>query len=262
ILGRPLRQSALVSTAVCLPLLATVEQGQMLVLCLYTAWLAAIWLADAWFQQRPWIFTAFQVALTIAVPYGATAWLERQPWVVADYPRGLTAPRSFHAYGLALGVLGLLWVATRILFRSNARAQKLLEPGWPPLDRLVLGGLVIGQAALAVSSVLPSVVEELTASAATRDLDIWYLHAHGPAAWMVLALLIAVLVVSFWDKAAKEVILGMIVLAVTVPVLVAGPFAEQQAVNASLRWGLAAAYLALSGLLWVREPLRRLATRA
>src|SRR5262249_33873688 len=215
VLARPLCQSALVSSVACLPLLVPVAHGQMIVLSLYTAWLAAIWLADAWFQRRPWMFTAFQAALTIAVAYSTTAWLERQPWVGADYPNGLTDPRSLHAYGLGLGVLALLCVATRIHFRSNAKVRKLLEPGWPLLDRLVLAGLVVGQAVLAVSSVMQSVMRETTAPAANTNLDIWHVHAHGPGAWMLLGLLMAVLAVSLWEKATREVILGMVVLAVT-----------------------------------------------
>src|SRR5262249_42012319 len=84
--------------------------GHAASLALYTAWLAAVWLAVAWVERRPGLFAAFQAALSVAVVHGVTAWVEGQPWG-GDYPDALWDPRSLQAYGVALAGLGLLWVA-------------------------------------------------------------------------------------------------------------------------------------------------------
>jgi hypothetical protein len=111
---RPLLRSALVASLLAVPFALWPEQGQMIPLAEYAFWLAGLWLALAIVERRPEWFTAFEAALTAAVLFGVSAWLDKQPWVVGHYPGGWFDPRSLQAYGIGLGVLGLLGAAARL----------------------------------------------------------------------------------------------------------------------------------------------------
>src|SRR5262249_53554834 len=56
-------------------------------------------------------------------------------------------------------------------------------------------------------------------------------------------------------------VLGLTLLALTVPVLAAGGFAGDLATASALRWGLAACFVACSAVVWLRDPLARLSAR-
>jgi hypothetical protein len=58
-------------------------------------------------------------------------------------------------------------------------------------------------------------------------------------------------------RPSRPALLGLLVLALTVPVLAAGQFADQRAVASALRWGLGICFLACSFPLWFRERLAR-----
>jgi hypothetical protein len=257
VFAEPLAQSALVSSIVAMPLLtlpAFVGEIHMLALALDMTWLAAVWLVIACTERWPGLFTAFQAALSVAVLYAVTAWLQGQG-VVQRYPADLFTPRSLQAYGVGLAGLGLLWVLARIAARSHAGAAVLLEPEWPALDRVVLGGLVIGQAILAVWGVWPGMVRELTPASIRVKLT-WIptqSDAWGPGAWILLGALAVVLVAALWERYQTGAVLGLLVLALTVPVLAAGPFGAEVATASALRWGLAGCFVVCSVPVWLRD---------
>ncbi|MBV9126307.1 MAG: hypothetical protein JO112_23400, partial [Planctomycetes bacterium] len=259
----PLIQSALASSLPVLPFLLVPGWGTTAAIAGCLFWLSALWLWLSWRNRRPGLFAAFQAVLCLAVLFAVTAGLEHQAWYwywgesVTDR---LIEPWTLQAYGIGLGVLSLLWVAARLGLRSSPTAQKLLEPGWPSVDRLVLAFLVVGQWVLAGLGILPAIGRELFWSGGVwfglpPDLTL------GPAAWALLGLLALVLVLALWDRGTEATVLGLVVAGLTLPFLTAGPFVWQQAATPALCWGLGACFLTLSVLVWLRVPLSRLATR-
>jgi hypothetical protein len=261
-----LRLSAQLTSALAVPLLL-LGPSLLEVRAGYAGWLALLWLALAWVQRAPGWFTAFQAALSGAVLFAVTAWIERQSWLGASV-LGLADPRALHAYGLGLGLLGLGWVAARRALRSSDRVRELWQAPWPALDRVVLGALVVGQLALAAIALLPAVLDELVPAGFAWPVRLpgEWTHAFGPGAWLLLALLAGVLLAALTAlgeedecRARSAAVLGLLLLAVTVPFLWADRHAADLAAASALRWGLAGCFLACSALLWLRSPLTRLA---
>lgn len=267
IYAAPLDQSALVSSLFALPWLlepiVTLSlRSQINAYAGSLVWLAAVWLFIAGSRRWPGLFSAFQAVLSLAVLYFVTGWLDGQPWVVEDRLLGLWDVRSLRAYGIGLGGLGLLWVSARGALRSHEVAQELFNPPWISLDRLTLGFLVVGQLLLAIGEIGPSIRQELTPLGRVIGPD-----AAGSiqplgnelAAWSLLGLLGLVLLTSLLDRWPAAHLSGLLVLAITPPILIASQFAPEQATTAALRWGLGCCFLAVSALLWLRRPLDRLA---
>ncbi|MBL8792264.1 MAG: hypothetical protein JNM56_00010, partial [Planctomycetia bacterium] len=246
IFAEPLAQSAILTSIVSVGFLALPERGAMLRYTLSVTWLAACWLVVALMQRWAKLFAAFQAALSVAVLYGVTAWLEGQPWVTDYYPQGLWDPRSLQAFGLGLAVLSLGWVVVRLVLRSKTLAQEMLNPGWPTVDQAVLGGLVIGQLLLATVGLSPVIARELTPVRLLNTLPplpVEHVLAWGAGAWWWLGLLTVALVLALWERWPAWSAYGLVLLAVTVPVLVAGHFENDVATAPALRWGLALCFL-------------------
>jgi hypothetical protein len=267
----PLGQTALASLLLgCFLLLFQIEQGEMVPRAVYGLWLAGLFLAHTLIERRPQLFPVFQAVLCVAVLLGVANILVEQSWVRDRYPAGLFDPRSLHGFALGLTGLGLVWGILRLTCRSRVRVQALLEFTQPALDRVVLGLLVIGQAALALLwGLLPSILREMTpAGFQVPDLASWAEHDPGvfeSSAWLLLAGLAVTLLVWLWEArtAARltAVSLGLLLVALTVPVLTVGPFVEHNAAASALRWGLAICFVTVSLSLWWRERLARLAGR-
>src|SRR5439155_3468597 len=201
------------------------------------------------------------------VLFGVTAWLNRQPWVVA-YPGDLTDPRSLQAYGIGLGVLGILWIAARLTLRWNATAtyllKPLLEPPWPTVDRAVMGCLVPGLLMMAVYGLMPGMIGELAPVGEIMDMPDWSAaagHAHGLGAWLLLATLAVALLAALWDRRQHETLFMLVVLAIVAPLLTAGNFQADRASASAARWALTICFIACSGLLWQRTALVRVGAR-
>lgn len=257
----PLFQSALSSSLAALPILLLVAWNEPGPLAAYLAWLSAVWLGIAYAKRWPGLFAAFQAALTGSVLLAATAWLEGQAWVIGHYPEALSDPRSLQAYGVALGLLGLFWLAARLALRSNNVMRELSEPAWPAVDWVVLGLLVLAQCSLAVWGILPGVLAELTPVGTPLELT-WppsYVHTYGPGAWLLLGVLTIVLSVALWERELTDAVVGLVILAVTASLLLAGPFEKDLATASALRWSLAGCFLACSIPLWLRNSLARFA---
>jgi hypothetical protein len=256
LLAEPLGQSGLLATAGAAGLLPfALELGTMGAAALYGGWLAALWLVVAWSRRQPQLFSLGQAALASAVVLGVTWWLEGRDWV-AGHPDGLGDPRSLQAYGIALAAFSLAWMAVRAGLRRDEAAAALLEPPWPAADRVLLGVVVVGQLALAVAGALPGVVAELTPAGGPPAAE-WpaaLARAYGPGAWGLLIAVVLVLAATLWERPGAAV-LGLLLAAVTVPVLAAGAFAGEHAVASALRWGLGGCFLVASVPLWLRGRL-------
>src|ERR1022692_682019 len=87
--------------------------------------------------------------------FGAGDWLTWYGW---DWRE----PYSLHIYALGLASCSLAWESARTMGRSQPRAMALLSPPFVPVDRLLTGGLILGQYVLSLSVVLWSVGRELS----------------------------------------------------------------------------------------------------
>jgi hypothetical protein len=75
----------------------------------------------------------------------------------------------------------------------------------------------------------------------------------------LLGLLAVVLVTALWDRLPTEAALGLLLLVLAIPLLVAGAFAGDRASASAIRWGLSICFVTGSSALWFREALVRFA---
>jgi hypothetical protein len=253
----PLRFCAVIASAFALfALLAAVGRDWMIATAECALWLACVWLALAWIRRSPGFFASSQALLFLAVAFAATAWLDGQGWIEAP-PTDLVSFQSLHTYGIWLASLSLLFVVARLALRSRPRVRQLLEPSWPALDRVVIGCLVLGLLGMAVVGIAPAMVAEWTPT-----VDGWIgsaTDATGPGAWGFLGMLALVLITALWDRLPAEALLGLVFLALTIPLLMAGVFAVDRASASAIRWGLAICFVVCSAAIWLRDPLARFA---
>ncbi len=264
--ARPFFLSVQISSILAVPLLflpgldlAAVRAGQ-------TAVLALLWLTLAWAHRSPVWFAAFQAALSVSALFAVTVWIERQPWFLASDFRLLDV-RALQAYGVGLAALGLAWALGRRALSGVERVRERWRSPCP-LDRLVLGALVVAQLMLVAGATLPDVVRELVprAERLAEDFPGSVGAAFGPSAWLLLSVLAAALLATFAGAEEKGVrqrtVLALLVLVLAVPIVWAGQHALDLAVASALRWGLAATFVVCSALVWWREPLARLGAMA
>ncbi len=247
--GRTWRDVGVATGALAVVLMAThaVHPGWYGAACVALG-AAALLLAFA--GRSPGWFAVCQSAFAAAVLFGVNARLRALPWGAEIFD-----PRSLQAYGGALGLLSLVWATARIGFRSSFTAAAIGLTGFT-VDRVVLSVLVFGQFLAVLAGVWPGVVAEMAigpAPALSSGLE----HFYGPGAVALLIELAAVLVINLRERGRTTVVLGLTLLALTVPLLVAGPHSANLATASALRWGLAACYLAVSAILWARTPLAR-----
>jgi len=255
----PLGQTALLSSAFVLPVLAVWGDAFSLSWCLF--WLAAIWLVLAWINRSAELMTACQAVLTLAVLAATTAWLERRPEGFL-FPNDLVDPQVLQAYGIGLALLTLIWIAARMACRKSPVARELLNPAWPAVDRMVGHTVIVGQLLLVAGHLLPGCAWELLPIKPPAGTLGTQLAAFGFSAWLLLGILAAGVVVALWQRWGNAEVASAVLLAGTVPCLVAGRFAPDQATASALRWGLSLALIVCSTAVWDRERLARLAGTA
>src|SRR5205823_2934551 len=81
--------------------------------------------------------------------------------------------------------------------------------------------------------ILPGLVHEL-ALVEVPSLG----HAYGMGGWIVLGVLALALVLGLYARRPEASLIGLLLMAMTVPALAAGPFKTQQANVSALWWGL------------------------
>jgi hypothetical protein len=258
----PFGQVGLVTSVLALPLLCLVSWGKLTTPAIGLFWLAALWLAVAWVRRWPGLFAVAQVVLAAGVILTCTIGLEATVWFGKDAPSFLRLgdPRALHVYGIGLALFSLGWLLARLVLRQDAWVQALLEPAWPACDRVVLLVLVFGQAVLAACTVAPAVDAEIRSSAQLHFYQA-LLANFVPGASTLLALLAIVLIVGLRERRGAMAAAGLVVLALTVPLVAAASLAVDGAVAATLRWGSAVSFLLISIASWARPWLGRLAAR-
>jgi hypothetical protein len=251
---RPFRQAALIVSVLAVPPQIAGMPSQLEALALFTLWLGGLWLLMAWVNQWPILFGGFQVATGLALVLGLMAWSRAQG-------RSLSGLEDLLPYGLGLGALALGWDWLRQCTAPNSRLGSLLRPGWPPPDRLLLAALMLGQLALAVATAAPGVWRELLAVEQPDGLASLSRAASSWEAWALLAVLAAAVGSAAWGRVTAAKVYGLLLLALTAPMLAAGLFDGQRAAATTLCWGLAGCFLVCSLPLWLRERLTAWAAR-
>ena len=266
--AEPLRQTARISSCLAVPLLFFPASGLALMRAGFALWLALLWFGMVWKWKEWGTFSAAQAAVSLAAALTGFAWVERQDWW-ATTSLGPRDPRVVQAFGVALAVLGFVWVAARRLLQGNNRLKKLWLNDAFAIDRLVTAAVVVGQFLLLVVAAEAPVRMELTPAsqsfwnAAPAELA----HAFGPGGWLLVGLLAVVLIASLRLRTDEEpsgdmTLIGLVILSLSVPLMWAGSFAPELATASALRWGLAAAFVAGSCVVWFREALGSFASKA
>ena len=263
----PDRRSLFVGPAQTLGLVTSIASAVLLVLdlsldhALMLSWrtlgLAGVWLMMLWLRAgpRPALFTAFQSAITLAALLLITARLNVHDWFVGSFR--ILHPWSLQAYITAVALLSAMWIGLRRMSRS----EMIRVPG-PCLDHLLSGAALIGLAMLVTLGILPGVQEELAVGSFARggvgeSATVWTSQALGPGSWCAVVTLLLVYVAGFWERFNLFRLLGVLTLAVTGSVLVAGQWHEWGAAASALRWCFSACLLGASLPIWWRDRLAR-----
>jgi hypothetical protein len=254
----PLRYSARLTTCLVVPLLLFPVVGLAGAWAGFALWTSLLLLVPAVAWRERGAFPAFQAVLTWSAVLVGLAWVEAQSWFPGRF--GVLDPRALQAYGVAVGILSVAWQITRRALNQFDEVRRLWSEFSPSIDRVVLGLVVVGQLLLAAGGLFPAVVEELTPHGSDpifvpvgETAHIWAIGA-----WLLLGLLAVAVGLSlrwFDDMPADAGIIGLLLLVLTVPFLVAGGFAPELAAASALRWGLAAAFLVGSMFIMARNDV-------
>ncbi len=134
-----------------------------------TAVLSLALLVPALRRRSPVWFTAFQAGQIVTVLCAVTALAHRHGW--------LGDARGPQAYGAGLALLSLAWVAVRRTMIRRPALEGLLSQSWMGLDRLLLGGLIIGSMVPAAVVASRAILAEWVIDSSTEVLP----HLFGPA---------------------------------------------------------------------------------
>jgi hypothetical protein len=247
----PLGRSTMLSSAAAVVMMFVFpwQSNHTVACCLL--WLSMIWLAVAWVHRWPRVFAAHQVALTAALGV----------WIFALYGGHLALDRPInllHAGGIGLGVLSLAWVLVRIVLRRDPVLHGLLNPGWPAVDQLVKHATVALQLVVLLPALWAGVEREIIGSIPFSTTFPWSgASQFGLGAWGVLGVLAITLVGSLWQQWRSMELADSLLLATTLPCLIAGRFAADVALASALRWTLALEFVACSAAVWQRRRLAR-----
>lgn len=251
VFARPLSEVALASSLLVLPTFVWSPWHETLAMAGCLWWLAALWLLIAGRNRWPALLAGSHVAMSFATVTTAIAWLQRH-LVPPNQPVDLSDPRSLQVCGIGLALLGIAWLAARLVLRRSATTTELLNPAWGAVDRLVGYVVVLLHLLLVAGNLVESCgAEFMVVRGAAISAD-----AFGPMAWMLVGLLAVWLLGTLWDRWRKAELATSVLLLTTAAVLVAGVFGPQLAAASAARWSLGVALLLASAAVWLRGPLR------
>ncbi|MGD0381948.1 MAG: hypothetical protein ABSA77_00405 [Thermoguttaceae bacterium] len=247
--------------------------------CLF--WLGAIWILLAWIHRKSGLFIAGQAVLSAASFLASLSWLEWRQLIVS-LPGDLISPRNLQVFGIALGLLSLGWMAVRIASRliigddENQKTENDAAGKWhhflapsgnwaelmrtrPEIDKITTYVVLAAQFVLIGRMLVHGCVQELLKSAG--GINPLQISACGGCAWTLLGVLTLVAVAALWERwGYVELQMGLL-LAVSVPVLIADRFVNDFAVASVARWALAICFVACSSAVWGRKYLQSLCDR-
>jgi len=159
-LAEPMALAALLTSGLCLPAAFYVTSGLFAWQAVYVGTISVVWLAMALLRRHATLFSAFQAIATVAVSFAVTAICQRQDWWSDTY----FDPRHIQAQIAGLALWCLLFSALRQSLEQSVLLKRLTETTWPAVDRMLLQGLVVAIATLALLGCMPSVTQEFYAS--------------------------------------------------------------------------------------------------
>ncbi len=254
LIGRALGNSAKVSSLIAAGALAFYPDPTKLTwLTAGAGWVAVLWLAFAVIESRAGWYSASQAATAMTAVLGISAALRSA---------GLESQilGSLDLYALTLAGLVAIWTALRLL-----RRHPIWDAAdWPAFERVMLGGLIVATAALAIMRVAPNVVSELASPGEVRYSIQPFWRIPG-GEWLVLSVLAIVLAAQFWvvDRTWQHALAltGMLTIYLVIPALAASYFNNRLTSASALRWGLGAAFLFGCIPFWYRDSIVEIASR-
>jgi hypothetical protein len=273
--ARPFWRVSVLSNTIAAALLLTIPAAHALEWAGYAVWLGTLWLLSAISLRQLAAFTIFQMALSLAALFCGVAWIEGLPGQPTP-PFRFVQPYAWQVYLSAIGLLSMLWLLLRRLSEHKPIIRELwLDRLWST-ERVVLVGAIIVQLILAIGVILPAVDAEWQPQTiyGTASVTPESMRAFGSTAWVALGLL-SLVVITSWrlirfpatdiskdlshnptERLINSHLLGLVILFLTLPVIVAGTYAAQLASASALRWGLGVAFLVGSTLLVFRVSLQ------
>ena len=239
-------------------------------------WLAALWLLLALRKRSFALFAAHQLALAGAILAGTTVWLKHIKWIIpyaavlppkpnlferiASVSHALLVPRNLQAYGVALGVFSMVWAILRIgdLRASHAAKNGFLRSPFS-VDRCARHGIVALNWLIAIAAVLIEVPHESIRG--IPPIDIPLSSTFGPTAWVLLGVLVLLFIITLWEHWRTAELISTLLLAATLPSLIAGQFTADLAVASAARWALSFTFAVCSVAVWNRNYLAKVCRR-
>jgi hypothetical protein len=252
-------------------------------LCLHSAWIAAVWLVLATLFTSSALFTVSQLALVFAILCGVTSVVESRAWY-AEAAHSWLDPWFLEAQGIAIAAYCLLMTGVRTLLtrsRNNPVAEfaknseglkKNLNSGessyvglqsWFEVDRVMAVVITAVMAMVAVYAVVPGVAQELspamTGTYTPQPIEKFELagiahhHAIDRGAWLLLAAVATAVVVRLSQRLPNWRQVALVSVAMIMCLLVAARWEDSVAAASALRW-LSAALLAVASIaIWTFE---------
>ena len=285
-LSQAFRWSALATSVGAAALIAMIASATPYnTIAVYVAWLSVAWIVLALLHNSDELFTVSQAAAVLAIFAAIAGVVEPRAWYQAS-ARPWLDPWFLEAQGVALAAYALLFGAVRkaVTWSTSARvqegepdwsspswlvrAQRLLNPPWPAVDRVVEVALVALVAVIAIYAVAPGIAQELSPLpvargnvAAVREVapleqfelaGIPHAHAGDRGAWVLLAAVAMLVITSLSQRVSTRRMLAVLLLAAAVCPLLAVRWEPQVAVASALRWFSAAFFLLASVPIWWR----------
>lgn len=242
----PLGWSAVASSVAATPFALAVSEERFGSHAAYVLCASVAWLCLALVTRPGLSFSVFQVLATISLVYTTTAVCVRQAW----WNHNLLAATHLYCQAAVLAVWCGAWSTFRGLSRSwpvigtvaRRASEGLPTRLWPAtatFDQLLLGALTGAVLFGALLGCLPGIFIELGVSSVDADQlgpfsphHQWYQRS----AWLAVALVAVVLIVSLWERRSLITLTAIVIVSCAVPLLIAGPFDNQNAVASALRW--------------------------
>ena len=249
-------------------------------------WLAAIWLMFALVRNSAAVFNLAQAAVFAATVCAVNHVLESADWYPANF--GWLHPRSLQTEFCAVAAVGLLWFAARFAVarfavkqndfdRADTIAQTVFERiladvsrAWLKInsarwtfDRAAVLAVLALFIALILGAALPAVASEI----ALADFSFWQTNglanvlgwttfaAFGLIGWWLTA--------NFSERFARVFAFGLLLLAASAPLAIAGSRQNEFAAASVWRWLAAIVLLiAASILAWRKQQIKNIFERA
>jgi len=274
LIHRPLSQSALLSLVlgvICLFQANTWQVTDMQARRVF--WIAAILLLLLWNYRKHLLFVAFQIAATTGVILTVKAMLQAADWY-AYLPYVFLHPRGLQIQGTVLLLVGLVWIALRVLCRRCAEINVAADKGdhWSiaawrlldtrySIDRIVSWTVLAGFLLLVIYGAASGVTQELAAYGSDyAGFDLAGFPRQevlGFGSWIVFGLLIVTMLAHSWERRRSAYVLAAMVGSAAIVPLLAGRFEAQVATASAWRWLSVAFLILVSIALWTRTRISR-----